>query len=71
MNIIRKNNDERLFDEAGVGEIFEYRNNIFMKFENTASNGHVYNAICLENGIITCFIGDEVVRSVNADLVIH
>ena len=71
MNIVRKNNNERLFDEAGVGEIFEYRNNIFMKFENTASNGHAYNAICLENGIITCFIGDELVRLVDTDLVIH
>lgn len=71
MNIIRKENENHLFDEVDVGEIFEYDNSIFMRFGETVSNGHVYNAICLEDGIIACFMGDEVVRFVAADLVIH
>ena len=71
MNIIRKENENHLFDEVDVGEIFEYDNSIFMRFGETVSNGHVYNAICLEDGIITCFMGDEVIRFIAADLVIH
>lgn len=71
MNIIRRENENHFFDDVDVGGIFEYNNNIFMRFRETVSNGHIYNAICLEDGTITCFMGDEVVRFVDADLVIH
>lgn len=71
MNIIRKNDGDHFFDEVNIGGIFEYDNSIFMRFGETVSNGHIYNAICLEDGIITCFMGDEVIRFADADLVIH
>lgn len=70
MNIIRKKNEKRLFHEADVGKIFEYDNSIFMRFKDTASNGRIYNAICLEDGKLTCFMGDELIQFVDADLVI-
>lgn len=71
MNIIRKENEEHLFDEVDVGEIFEYDNSIFMRFGETVSNDYVYNAIRLEDGIITFFMNNDVIRFVDADLVIH
>lgn len=71
MNIIRKENENRLFDEASVGEIFEYNDSIFMKFGKSAHDCLTNKAICLKDGIITCFLGNEEIRSVNADLVIH
>lgn len=71
MNIIRKENENHLFCEVGIGEVFEYDDSIFMKFEGTTSSEPMYNAICLEDGIITCFLGNEEIRPVNADLIIH
>lgn len=71
MNIIRKKDEYHLFGEADIGGIFEYDNSIFMKFGGIASDGHIYNAICLEDGIITCFMGDETIQFIDADLVIH
>ena len=71
MNIIRKNNEKHLFNEVGIGRTFEYDNDIFMRFKETASNGRMYNAICLEDGKISCFMGDEVIQFVDADLVIY
>lgn len=71
MNIIRKKNEKHLFNEVGVGKIFEYDNAIFMRFKETTANGRMYNAICLEDGTITCFMGDELIQFVNADLVIY
>lgn len=71
MNIIRKKTKSHLFDEASVGEIFEYDGSIFMKFGKNAYDCLTNKAICLEDGIITCFMGNEEIQSVNADLVIH
>lgn len=71
MNIIRKKNEKHLFNEVGIGRTFEYDNDIFMRFKETASNGRIYNAICLEDGRIVCFMGDELIEFVDADLVIH
>lgn len=71
MNIIRKKNKKNLFSEADVGRIFDHDNGIFMKFRETPSNGFIYNAICLEDGRIVCFMGDELIEFVDADLVIH
>lgn len=71
MNIIRKENKNHLFDEISIGGIFECGDTIFMKFREIVSNGHVYNAIGLEDGEITCFMSDEEIQPVNADLVIH
>lgn len=70
MNIIRKENENHLFDEVNVGEVFEYDDRIFMRFGETI-DCPVSNAICLEDGIITCFLGNEEIRLINADLVIH
>lgn len=71
MNIIRKNDGDHFFDEVDVGGVFEYDNSIFMRFGDTASNGQVFNAICLEDGIIMSFADNEEIRPVDADLVIH
>ena len=73
MNIIRKENEKHTFNEIDAGEIFEYENNIFMKFGNNASSGSIYNAICLKDGIIAClrFTGDEIVQPVTTNSVIH
>ena len=71
MNIIRKETKTRLFDEASVGEIFEYNGSIFMKFGKNADDCLTNKAICLKDGIITCFLGNEEIQPVNADLVIH
>lgn len=71
MNIIRKENESHLFCEVDVGEVFEYDDSIFMKFGETSSDCPACNAICLEDGIVSCFIGNEEIRPVNADLVIH
>lgn len=71
MNIIRENNGNHLFDEVDVGGIFEYDNDIFMRFREVISNGQICNAICLEDGTISCFMGNETIQFVDADLVIH
>lgn len=71
MNIIRKNNEQRHFDEVGVGGIFEYCDSIYIKSGGSTSSSCTYNAICLEDGIVTYFMDDEPVRFVDADLVIH
>ena len=71
MNIIRKKNEKHLFNEVDIGRTFEYDNDIFMRFKDTASNGRIYNAIRLEDGKLTCFMGDEVIQFVDADLVIY
>ena len=71
MNIIKKKNGYHLFCEADIGGIFEYDNRVFMKFRGIASDGHIYNAICLEDGIVICFMGDETIQFIDADLVIH
>lgn len=70
MNIIKEKNKSRLFCEVDIGEVFEYDNSIFMKFGET-SDCSTCNAICLEDGIVSCFLGNEEIRLVNADLVIH
>lgn len=71
MNIIRKNNEQRHFDEVKVGEIFEYCDSIYIKSAGSTSSSYAYNAICLEDGIVTYFMDNEPVRFVDADLVIH
>lgn len=71
MNIIRKENKNHLFCEVNVGEVFEYDDNMFMKVGESSSDCHTSRAICLENGLITCFLGNEEIQPVNADLVIH
>lgn len=71
MNIIRKENENHLFCNVRGGGVFEYDHDIFMKFEETNCDGHVCNAICLEDGTITYFRNDEIIRFVDADLVIH
>ena len=70
MNIIRKKSEKHLFNEVDVGRIFEYDNAIFIRFKDTASNGRIYNAICLDDGALICFMGDELIQFVDADLVI-
>lgn len=70
MNIIRRENN-RLFEEIEAGRIFEYDNSIFMKFIDATFNGHVYNAICLDDNVITSFTGSEEIQPVDADLIIH
>lgn len=71
MNIIRKENENHLFCEVRVGDIFEYDDSVFMRCGGTCSDCHECNAICLEDGIVMCFMGNEEIRLVNADLVIH
>lgn len=70
MNIIRKKSEKHLFNEVDVGRTFEYDNDICMRFKDIASNGRIYNAICLEDGALICFMGDELIQFVDADLVI-
>jgi hypothetical protein len=70
MNIIRKNNEPRHFNEVKVGEIFEYCDSIYIKSGGSTSSSYAYNAICLEDGIVTYFMDEEPVRFVDADLVI-
>lgn len=71
MNIIRKENESHLFCEVNAGEVFEYGDSIFMKFEEVSSDCPACKAICLEDGIVSCFLGNEEIQPVNADLVIH
>lgn len=71
MNIIRKENENHLFCEVRVGDIFEYDDSVFMRCGETCSDCLEFNAICLEDGIVMCFMGNEKIRLVNADLVIH
>lgn len=71
MTIIRKNNEPRHFDEINVGEIFEYCDSIYIKSGGSTYISYKYNAICLEDGIVTYFMDEEPVRFVDADLVIH
>lgn len=71
MNIVRKTNEQRHFDEVRVGEIFEYCDSIYIKSGGATSGSYTYNAICLEDGIVTYFMDNEPVRFVDADLVIH
>lgn len=71
MNIVRKKVEEHTFNEVNVGGVLEYCDSIFMRSKEMVSNGCIYNAICLEDGTITYFRNDEIIRFVNADLVIH
>lgn len=71
MNITRKNNEQRHFNEVKVGQIFEYCDSIYIKSGGATSISYTYNAICLEDGIVTYFMDNEPVRVVDADLVIH
>lgn len=71
MNITRKNNEQRHFNEVKVGQIFEYCDSIYIKSGGDTSIIYAYNAICLEDGIVTYFMDNEPVRVVDADLVIH
>ena len=71
MTIIRKNNEPRHFDEINVGETFEYCDSIYIKSGGSTSSSYTYNAICLEDGIVTYFMDNEPVLFVDADLVIH
>lgn len=71
MNIIRKENKNHLFDEVNVGEIFEYDNSIFIRIRDTTSYGNLYNAVCIEDGVVTYFMDDDVIQFIDADLVIH
>ena len=70
MNITRKNNEQRHFNEVKVGQIFEYCDSIYIKSGGATSISYTYNAICLEDGIVTYFMDNEPVRVVDADLVI-
>lgn len=71
MNIVRKTNEQRHFDDVSVGGIFEYCDSIYIKSGGSTSSSYMYNAICLEDGIVTYFMNNEPVRLVDADLVIH
>lgn len=71
MSIIRKENGNHLFCEVNVGEVFEYDDSVFMKIGETSSDCITCSAICLEDGIIMYFEGNEEIRPVNADIVIH
>jgi hypothetical protein len=71
MNIVRESNEQRPFDEVRVGEIFEYCDTSYIKSGGATSSSYTYNAICLEDGIVTYFMDEEPVRLVDADLVIH
>lgn len=71
MNIIRKNNEQRHFDDVNAGGIFEYCDSIYMKSGGSTSSSYTYNAICLEDGVVAHFMDNEPVRFVDADLVIH
>lgn len=71
MNITRKNNEQSHFNEVKVGQIFEYCDSIYIKSGGATSISYTYNAICLEDGIVTYFMDNEPVRVVDADLVIH
>lgn len=71
MTIIRKNNEPRHFDEINVGETFEYCDSIYIKSGGATSSSYIYNAICLEDGIVAYFMDNEPVLFVDADLVIH
>lgn len=71
MNIVRKENESHLFCDVNVGEVFEYGDSIFMKLGETSPDYSACKAICLEDGIVSCFLGNEEIQPVNADLVIH
>lgn len=70
MNIIRKKGFHP-FCKVDLGGVFEYEDRVFMKFEDITTNGNMYNAICLADGMIDYFRDDEPIRFVDADLVIY
>lgn len=71
MNIVRKNNEQRHFDEVNVGGIFEYCDSIYIRIGDIVPNNLIYNAVCIEDGVVAHFMDNEPVRFVDADLVIH
>lgn len=71
MNIIKKEKERHTFDEVEVGEIFEYCASIYIKIGDIVPNNLIYNAVCIEDGVVAHFMNNDVIHFVAADLVIH
>lgn len=76
MKVIDTKKEDRLlkFDEMAGGDVFYYgeRENLFMilEFSVCATQGEYFNAISLVNGDLVWFDCDELVHSVEAELVL-
>lgn len=71
MNIIRKEKERHTFDEVEVGGIFEYCAGIYIRIGDIVPNNLIYNAVCIEDGVVAHFMNNDVIYFVDADLVIH
>ena len=71
MKISSKQKDVMTFFQLMQGDVFEYNGYFFMKISDVVDfNNDTRNAIRLENGWLVHYKSDDVVRYVDAELVI-
>ena len=62
------------FEDLHLGDCFEHANDLYLKTENTYDdiNGYVeYNCVMLADGALAYFEESDLVKSVNAKIVIE
>lgn len=71
MKIINNRKQANIFEDLKYGQVFMCKGSVFMKIEEIQVDyGEYYNAIYLDDGMLTHFRFDDEITEVNATLTI-